>query len=769
MRRIDVYIFREIVAPFLICLVVLTFIVFASELGRLVQLLMTKNLSSYTVLSVSLSILPRVLIFTLPMSFLVGIIVAFSRLSSDTEIVALRAGGVNLTQLLRPVLSFALMVWMAATVVTMVLLPLGNDRLRILTYEIGFYQLATEFRPHVFNEDLPNLVLYIDRLDNQNSRWRDIFLADTGEGKEQKIILAQKGNVLVEPETRKLQIHLQNGTIYKVDLSEIEKDNLSRFSVADLPVEMTDARIPKVREKRIEELRTWELLRHLRRAPSRELLLELNARLVLPFAVWAFAILGLPMGITTKKGGRASGLVLGILMIIAYYILFFGGKRLASVGRLPVVLGMWGADIIFLLIGVVLLIKSQREITIYGSINRLGWSGHVVGWLAPIAKPFLLLSRRLSDLSLPAARSQVLGLTGLYVTRSFLGFFILALSACLTLFIIFTLFELIDDIIRNNIPILMVVNYFRYLLPQILVLVIPIAILLATLINFGILEKSNQVTAFKAGGVSIYRLAVPVLFLALLISTGVYFLQENILPYANQRQDKIRHIIKGRPPQTAFRPERKWIFGEGTRIYNYAYFDSNQNLFAGFSVFSVDLKNQEILSRVYAARANWDEAQGWTLENGWVRSFQDKNAGFRRFAREQFNFPEQASYFKEGLLHPKETSKMTYVELSNFMGLLRKSGVDVTSLQVELYKKISFPLSGFIMALIAIPFSFSMGRKGAFHGIAISVAIGIVYWGTLNVFEVFGSRGLLAPLLAAWAPNMLYGAAGLYMLFTIKT
>lgn len=775
MRLIRRYILNELLAPFVICLITLTFVVFARELSRLTELLIARSADLQTVLKISLSLLPAVLIFTLPMSFLVGTIVGFSRLSSDGEITALRASGIGLFDLLKPTLIFASGVWIMTGLVTLALLPLGNDVLRRLTYEVSLNQIVTEFRPRVFNEDLPNLVVYIHNLPSNRSQWENIFVAETASEKEQRVILAEKGRLLTDPGTRKLQLHLENGTVYKVNLDEVDKDNLSRFKATELAILLSDSSLQKIRPRKLEEMSTIELIRDLNRnhvAKNEELLIELNTRFALPVAALIFAVLGLSLG-TTRKAGKAFGLILGILLVMLYYNLFLSGKRLAGLGKISPTLGIWQANILFLISGLLLFVKSAREIS-FGGLNRIRILRKVTIGMARLWERVGLFFSRLDvrkevRVSLPMIRIQLMRIIGLYIMRGFTGFFLLSLATCLSIFIVFTFFSLINDVIRNQIPLGLVAEYFVYLLPQMLMLLIPIAILLATLINFGILEKSNQVTAFKASGVSLYRLAVPIFFVSVFISSLMYLIQEYVLPYANQRQDSIRHIIKGRPAQTAYRPEKKWVFGEESRLYNYAYFDPKENLFAGFSVFTVDLTRQLFISRIYASKASWNSTNGWILENGWVRTFQSEQPGFRKFDKERFDLPEQASYFKQGLLEPKETSKMTYGELSQYILHLLKGGFDVTGLQLELYKKISLPFSTLIMALIAVPFSFSVGKRGAFHGIAIAIVIGIVYWGTMNLFEALGSYGLLAPVLAAWAANVLYGAVGVYLLFTIKT
>ena len=121
------------------------------------------------------------------------------------------------------------------------------------------------------------------------------------------------------------------------------------------------------------------------------------------------------------------------------------------------------------------------------------------------------------------------------------------------------------------------------------------------------------------------------------------------------------------------------------------------------------------------------------------------------------------------IFQPKESSKLKYFELSSYISYLKKSGYNATELQVELHKKIAFPLSCLIMALLGIPFSFSMGKKGAFYGIGISIGIAITFWGISGVFETLGAYGLLVPVLAAWAPNIIFGASGFALLFSIRT
>jgi LPS export ABC transporter permease LptG len=356
-----------------------------------------------------------------------------------------------------------------------------------------------------------------------------------------------------------------------------------------------------------------------------------------------------------------------------------------------------------------------------------------------------------------------------YITRGFLVYLFWSLLVCGSLFIVLTLFDLLDDIIRNRIPALPVIQYFAFLIPHILMLIVPMSLLLAVLISFSVLEKHSEITAIKSGGWSLYRIALPVFIQGAIFCVGMYILQDYVLPYANIHQDSLRNVIKGRPAQTTMTPQRKWILGESNRIYNYDYFDSSKNLFVDLNIYELDSQSSKILRRLRAARGTLDETGRWVLENGWVRDFHENQNSFRRLEKEEFIFSEKPSYFEKEIFQPRESSKLSYPELKEYIKYLKNSGYNATELDVELHKKISFPISCLVMALLGVPFSFSAGKKGAFFGIAMSIAIAMSYWAVYSVFEQMGAYGMLAPLLAAWAPNILFGSAGLALLFTIRT
>ncbi len=780
MRKIDKLISYAIIPPFLIALTVLTFVVFMDKLGAWAQLLITRNASPEVVVLIASTLAPGILIFSLPLSFLIGTLIGLSGLSGENQITALRACGVPLHRMLRPVMFLACFVGIATAALSVFVLPETNDTLNNLKELINVRQATSQIVPRVFNEEFANVVFYLDDLSVDRQHWDRVFLADNSDPQAPRIVLAREGTWVSGRSGSRLQLHLEHGSIYEVNPQDPSKDNVSVFGTTDIPIDLNHGIVNPNAVKDIPKdpaeqttLELWQGTQHSNAEQRRQELIQLHQRFALPFSVVGFALVGLSLGVCSRRGGRTSGSVLSLALVMLFWMAFMNGSRLAAAGTVPPWLGVWGADAALLAIGGALLASAEQNSWLTQCASNWHWKSRIE---AAVQKFHLGSMRaallKLDDLAISSttkiARSRFPRVLDSYTGRGFVVYFLWSTLVCFSLFVVLTLFDLLEEIIRNRIAVSIVVRYFVFMTPYILLFIVPMAVLLAVLILFGILEKGSEVTAMKAGGWSLYRIALPVLMISAFLCAGIYFMQDYILPYANSRQDFFRNLIKGRPAQT-FRKPRKWILGEKDRIFNYDYFDSDKDIFVGLNVYEVDMHQLAIKRRVYAKMASFDAQGNWVLENGWVRDFQPNHKAYQSIAKTTFNFPEQAGYFKREIFAPKESSKLTYLELKNYINYLKQSGYNATELQVELHKKISFPLSCFVMALLGVPFSFSMGKKGAFFGITASIVIAISYWMIFNVFEQMGAYGLLSPLLAAWAPNVLFGSAGLALLFTIRT
>jgi LPS export ABC transporter permease LptG len=336
------------------------------------------------------------------------------------------------------------------------------------------------------------------------------------------------------------------------------------------------------------------------------------------------------------------------------------------------------------------------------------------------------------------------------------------------LFETFTFFELLDDIARHHVAFFIVINYFRYLTPYLVYNLAPLGALVSVLVTLGVMSKNNEIVAIKASGISLHRLVIPLLVAGIVLAGVMLLVNETYLPYANQRQDALRNQIKGRPPQTYTHPQR-WIFGENSKIYNYDLFSPLQNLFGGLSVLEIDPTTFNVRRRIFATRAHWSASQKiWLLESGWVRDF--SGGSITRF--DQFNvqaFPELTEppeYFNREV---RQAFQMNWSELNRYIEDLRRAGFDVAGLTVQWHVKIAYPLIAPVSMLLAIPFAFLVGSRGAVGGVAIGIAIGIGYWSIARLMEAMGGVGQLPPVLAGWSPDLIFFFIGLYFFFKIPT
>jgi LPS export ABC transporter permease LptG len=344
------------------------------------------------------------------------------------------------------------------------------------------------------------------------------------------------------------------------------------------------------------------------------------------------------------------------------------------------------------------------------------------------------------------------------------------LAAFVVIFDAFTLFDLLGDIARNHVAFLTVVSYFRYLIPLMIYQLAPLATLVATLVSLAVLAKNNEVVALKASGVSLYRLVLPLLLAGVLVSSGLFLLDDTFLPYANQRQDALRNEIKGRPAQTYFEPARQWIFGENSKIYNYELFDPDHQLFGGLNVFELDPVTFQMHRRIYATRATWEPTESlWILTGGWVRDF-GSDGQVERYepfkATTLSELTEAPSYFRREV---RQSYQMNWRQLGEYIASLGQAGFDTARLSVQWHKKFAFPLIAAIIVFLGAPFAFLVGTRGAVGGLALAVGIGVVYWSTAALLEAMGSAGQLPPLLAAWAPDAIFGFLGIYFFLRMPT
>jgi len=772
MRILTRYIFKEIFAHALLGLLVFTFVIFIRHVGRLLELVVRHSLEPSSILTLFILPVPGILVLTVPMAVLVGTLIGLSRMSADGEVIAARAAGIGIGQFIRPVMIVALAGWGLAMWMSLFLAPQSLRKLHRMEQEISTSEVPYEIQPRVFVEQFPNLLLYLQDVTGSRSRWRGVFIADTTSRDAPKVTLAERGMLVNDRDARRLTLHLEQGTTHEIDPQHPERYSVATFTDTDLPIPLDRGEGTIAEWRAPPALGLKELLEETRDPAKRQAaLVELHYRLALPIASLVLTLVGIPLGLSTRKGGKAVGVVLTILIVFVYYILMALGLGFAKQGRLNPAIGLWLANAAFGAAGALMLSHLRRVrmrlhfIQDWVEDTWREWHRRRHPAAPQRGDPSPAPSR--PDPRAPSERFfQILDL---YIIRGWLFYLALLLVAFTGIYMIFDFFQLLGDIVRNHSPLKVVFNYYRFLTPQVVYLMLPLSILVATLVNFGLLTKSNQVTAMKSAGISVYRASLPILIAAGLLSVAMYVLGDYYLPQTNQRQDALRNQIKGKPPQTYYRPDRQWIFGQSARIYNYRFFDPDRNVFADLAVFEFDPQTFVLKRRIYANRAVWEApVRGWVLENGWVRDLSgDRVTSYMPFSVAKFDeMNEEPQYFKKEV---KPSAQMSAWELRRYINDLAQSGFDVVRLSVQFYRKFSFPLIAFVVALIGIPFALTTGAKGALSGVALSIGIAIIYWSASSLFEAMGNLNQLPPIVAAWSPDVLFGLGGVYLLLRVRT
>ncbi len=779
MRILTRYILREVTSHALIGAAIFTFVLFTRDLGRILELVVRASAPLPSVAQIFFYTVPFALTYTIPMSVLVGILIGLSRLAADSEITAMRASGMGVWSFGRVLAIFVAAAWGLALVNSLYLAPWSLASLGRLEDQLKGSQVSYEVQPRVFYEGFPKLVLYVQDVHSAQggSVWKDVFLADISDAANPRVTLAREGILVPEGQDR-LHLHLTDGSTHETDPAQADHYQISTFQQTDIPIELASSENKADDQVSYRAMSTSTLRKRsasVDPATARLYRIEFHNRFALPTACLVLAMVGIPLGLSSKKSGKSGGFVITIALVFVYYFLSLAGVSLAKQGRVSPVFGAWLANSVFFAAALFLLWQAERRPLSLSAI-RLAWKRHEDEASANV--PITERRRRRRDpanaFERASTRRRVFSasfptLLDDYVLRDFFLYLGMIVAAFLVLMQVFTLFELLSDILHNQTPAIVVVEYLLNASPYLLYSVAPLIMLLAVLITFGLMNRSNEITAIKATGTSVYRIVTPVMVAAAALAAGLFFADQFYLPHTNKRQEALHNQIKGKPPQTYLRPDRRWIFGQHNDIYYYQFFDADRDQFANLTVFQLDPASFAITERIHADRANWNKSMDrWIYEQGWQRTLRGPAiAAYRTFDVSTFpQLGEAPSYFKKEV---KQYSEMNYEELRRYIRDLQQSGFDVVKLRVQLNKKLSFPLITLIMAVLAVPFSMSAAKKGAVTGVAVAVGIAVVYTVVSRLFEAMGDISQLPPALAAWSPDLIFALVGAYLILKIPT
>lgn len=360
------YILREIVTPFGLGLLVFTFVLLIARLVKLIELVVNRGLPATEILRLVGYVLPAFLELTVPTAMLLSILVAFGRLSADSEIVALRSSGLSLYQLVPPVATFAVLIGIVTAGLTFYAGPWGNRSLKTALFDIARTRASAGIKPRVFNDEFPGIVIYAERIDATTDRLHHVLISDARDPNETNTVFAREGIMLPDPEGMTLTLRLLHGASQGVEENG-KVAYRTEFDSYDVSLDLQEAlagvqqqeREPK--ELDVAALRDVLADSKATDATHRRATVEYQRRLAIPFGCLVFGLIAMPLGIQPTRAVRSWGFSISLVVVFAYFVLLSAGQGLAEEGIVPPILGLWLANGVLGVLGVYLFVQAARE------------------------------------------------------------------------------------------------------------------------------------------------------------------------------------------------------------------------------------------------------------------------------------------------------------------------------------------------------------------------------------------------------------------------
>lgn len=365
MTILDRYILRELVVPFLLGLAIFTSILLIVRILKLVELVVNRGVPLAQMLQIFSYILPAFLEVTVPMALLLAILVAFGRLSADSEVIAMRAAGISLYRLLVPVGMFAAGVALLTAWLSLTARPWGNGHLRTGLYEIVKTRAAAGIKPKIFNDEFKNLVIYVDRIHPASDVLEGILVADTRDPALHNTVYAETGHLITNERRHTLTLRLENGGIYSTERGAGYQD--TRFTTYDITLDLNAALAQlRDRERDVSELTFRELRAAIAEKtaagdPAYAEHVEFHRKFSIAFACLVFAAIGVPLGIQPTRAVHSRGFSLSLGLIFLYYLLLTFGQNMGERGALPPVVAVWLPNGVLAIVAAALLARASQE------------------------------------------------------------------------------------------------------------------------------------------------------------------------------------------------------------------------------------------------------------------------------------------------------------------------------------------------------------------------------------------------------------------------
>jgi len=761
------------VAPYIfLSLLMLTAVLFAQQAARLAELVIYADVPLSLLGGIGAALLPGVLIFSIPLATLAGIIIGYSRMGSDSEIVAMRAAGVGSWTMIWPALLIGLVFTGATAYLHLKEAPEAARDLERIMLQGALAKLESPVEPRTFNT-LPRYVIYVRDGDKQLGTWGRVFISEQGSDSD-KVYTARSGRIdssgdqseLVLTDVLATEFPNSNATAQPQATTTnplgsagektyiVKRLGQLRFSINTGRAELVE----KLNQQDVNaDAMDWSDLRE--RVSSgtpqqqKEAIRILSRRAALSVAPFFFALMAAVLGLRIRRGGRSVGILLTLIVVIVYYLLSLLGESLARVGTVSPYVGPWLAT--FFIFGLSLLFLFVKRLPFVSSVSILPQRAKDAG---VSSKTRQTKHRGFSAFGFPNLMDATL-------FRSLALSFIVCFIALVAIFNIFTLFELWRFIAVTHAGAGLVARYLLFLLPLITVELFPATMLISVLVTYALLAKRQEAIAWWASGQSVYRLMLPGFCFALAMAFGSWLVQERIMPGANLRQDALRARIRGGEARATTRTGRQWLASTETRrFYSYEFGDDGRLIEP--TVYELDSEGVHLEQVVNGKSGIWSDSTHLKVNEAETLALKGMGVERRIDAETTFTGVESPAVFKPTTDRPSQLSAR---DLRSYLDTAKQRGMDVSTLAVALQRKYAGPFGIIIMALIGMPLAVSFGRKGTVIALCAAVVVGIAYWAVGGGFQQLGNHGLLRPSVAGWSPLVIFAAAGTYFLSRVRT
>ncbi len=762
-RLVERYIATAILPYLGLALLLLTTMLLAQQATRFAEILGNARTPLTLTIDVLLGLLPNILLFTLPMAVLVGTATGFSRLGSDSELVAMKAAGVGNLRIVAPVMLLGVLATGLALYDGLALAPESAQQLRHTALRAALYKLESPVEPNTFNTELPGKVIYVRDGDLTSGQWGRVFIHWQEEQGPTRIVTARAGRIDTSREQSELL--LSDAVVTTLPATgEGERLNTGQIITehsGQLRVRLDTGRDALIRKLQTapaepDEMKWQELMARSRTAQGserRKVVLIMHRRLALCCAPLALALLGAGLGVRVRRGGRGLGVLLSLAALVVYYLLLLLGEQLGRNGMIAPQFGPWLASALTATVGGLLLLGERRL------------AGRRGGGAPDILSPSLQIAGSLAQ---QRWRYGLLGLLDRSVLRALAGNFVLAESTLICIFLIFTLFELLRFTTAAKVWLL--ARYLFFLIPLASTGLAPVAALISVLVSYALLARRSESVAWWAAGQSTYRLALPSLLFAVLVGGGLWLTQEHLLPSANRRQEALRGQIRGTVPQAVTAVGRQWLTSPGTqRLYSY-YYEGSTNTLSMPVIFELDREGIHVQRIITGARGSWSADHGLRVEQPQLLDLaqpQRAASGAPPVTMLELPEPVPTQMFKPMLNKPAELNTPS---LRSYAVMLKaRSGLDARVYEVALARRWSDPFAPFVMSLLGLPLALAFGRRTALAALSLAVGVGVVFWGSVSGFQQLSLYNMLPPPAAAWSPLLIFTAVGAYLLSHTRT